>query len=884
MEIGVLGAVTVDGETIPAGKQLTLLAALACHANRPVASDVLAQAAWPSAAPSPSTFRWHLHRLRATVGDRLVRRGDGHMLIVADDELDAVQFTRLIQRAAAEPAERALPLLDQALALWRGAPYSGLHDLEKIKVEAATLQEARLGAIEARAKALMLLGRFAECASDMATAVAEQPLRESFIELWLRALAAAGRPAEALRLYGRTRAMLVEELGVEPSGPLRRLHEELLRHDPAPRLLPPDVYAFTGRREELGVLDQLLHGPANVAVISGVGGVGKSGLALHWAYHSRDHFPDGQLYADLGQHTAADVLPRFLAVLGVILIPEDHDARIALYRQVLAERRMLIILDNAPGSVHVKPLLPGASGCVTVVTGRSRFEKLVADCGALLIQLDVLPPAEAALLLSRIARIEPSHAAPLVELCARLPLALRVAGARLVTRPGWTPEILAARLTEERRLDELRAGELDVRASLEAGYQDLPEVERVLFDRLGLVPAPTFTAWMAAALLMVPVSTGGDLLERLAERQLLQPEGLDVAGQERYRFHDLIRLLARERAGSGPVQDTVRDRFLSCLLALAKDACEREFGDGFRLLDSGAPHWRPQGQVLPEEPMTWMAAEHETLIAGIHHAAELGHAAICWDLALAGVRLFEIHGQFVSWEQTSQLALRVCRDHDDMRGMGAMLASLCAVEAFQYRREKALALAKETLPLLGENSIKALTLANLSAAELALGDTESALAHLTQAVSIAARVGDTLSEAALLSRLAPLHGGDPRPMLDKAMKLAAGNTRVSLLISMSDLHASVRAGRHAHAETLSTRILDDARRYGDRVLERQALCLRADSLAALRRPAEAAACLRRAHELAVIQNVPLEVQWITAALEAQCLLAAEGLAAHAPRM
>ncbi|MGV9776750.1 AfsR/SARP family transcriptional regulator [Streptosporangium sp. NPDC003464] len=884
MDFGVLGAVTVDGATIPAGKQLSLLAALVCHANRPVSGDALAQAAWPSAAPSPSTFRWQLHRLRATVGDRLMRRGDGYTLIVADDELDALQFTRLIQRAAAEPAERALPLLDQALALWRGTPYSGLRDLEEIKVEAAALQEARLGAIEARAKALMLLGRFAECASDMATAVAEQPLRESFIELWLRALAAAGRPAEALRLFGQTRATLVEELGVEPSGPLRRLHEELLRHDPAPHLLPPDVHAFTGRTKELAVLDQLLHGPANVAVISGVGGVGKSGLALHWAHRSSDHFPDGQLYADLGRHPAADVLPRFLAALGVILIPEDHTARIALYRRLLAERRMLIIVDNAPGSVHVEPLLPGASGCVTVVTGRSRFEKLVADGGALLVRLDVLPPAEAALLVSRIARIEPGHAAPLVELCARLPLALRVAGARLVTRPGWTPEILAARLTEERRLDELRVGELDVRASLEAGYQDLPDAERVLFERLGLVPAPTFTAWMAAALLRVPVSTGGDLLERLAERQLLQPEGLDIAGQERYRFHDLIRLLARERAGSGPLQDSVRDRFLSCLLALTKDACEREYGGGFRLLDSGAPHWRPQGRVLPDEPMAWMAAERETLIAGIRHAAERGYAAMCWDLALAGVRLFEIHGQFVDWEQTSQLALRVCRDHYEMQGVGAMLASLCAVETFQYRREKALALAKEALPLLGESSIKALTLANLSAAELALGDAEAALAHLIQAVSMAARVGDTLSEAALLARLAPLDGGDPRPMLDKAMKLAAGNTRMSLLISMSDLHASVRAGRHADAETLSIRLLDDARRYGDRVLERAALCLRADSLTTLRRPAEAAACLRRAHELAVIQNVPMEAQRISAILEAQRPLTAESLAAHEPRI
>ncbi|MEV4374832.1 BTAD domain-containing putative transcriptional regulator [Nonomuraea sp. NPDC049637] len=876
MEIGVLGAVTVDGVAIPAGKQLTLLAALACHANRPVSGEVLARAAWPSAAPSPGTFRWHLHRLRATVGDRLVRGGDGHMLIVADDELDAVRFTRLIQRAALEPAERALPLLDQALALWRGEAYSGLHDLEDIRVEAAALHEARLAAIEARAKALMLLGRHAECASDMATAVAEQPLRESFIELWLRALAADGRPAEALRAYGRIRAQLVEELGVEPSGPLRRLHEELLRHDPAPRLLPPDVYAFTGRMKELAVLDQLLHGPPNVAVISGVGGVGKSGLALHWAHQSSDHFPDGQLYADLGRHTVAEVLTRFLAVLGVILIPEDHTERVALYRQMLAERRMLILLDNASGSVEVEPLLPGASGCVTMVTGRSRFEKLVADRGALLIQLEVLPPAEAALLIGRIARIDPGHAATLVELCARLPLALRVAGARLVTRPGWSPEILAARLTEERRLDELRAGELDVRACLEAGYQDLPDVERTLFVCLGLIPAPTFTAWMAAALLNVPVSTGGDLLERLAERQLLQPQGLDVAGQERYRFHDLIRLLARERAGSGPEQDSVRDRFLSCLLALAKDACERAYAGGFRLMDSGAPQWRPRGQVLPDEPMTWMAAERETLITGIHHAAERGYAAMCWDLALAGVRLFEIHGQFVDWEQTARRALQVCRDQDDMRGVGAMLASLSGVEAFQRRHETSLALAKEALPLLGESSIKALTLGNLSAAERALGDEKSALAHITQAVSLAAELGDTLSEAILLARLAFLNGGDPRPMLDKALKLAAGNTRVSLLISLSDLHASVRAGRHAYAETLSLRAIEDARRSGDRVAERDALSLRADSLIALRRPAEAAVCLRRAHELAVIQNVPLEAQRISAILKSLSLLAAEG--------
>ncbi|WP_327087888.1 hypothetical protein OIE66_37085 [Nonomuraea sp. NBC_01738] len=866
MDFGVLGAVTVRGGPAPAGKQTIMLALLLCHANRPVAADALADAAWPIAPPSPSTFRWHLHRLRGLVGDRLVRRGDGHLLTVENGELDAARFEDLAKRAEAEPPEQALPLLESALALWRGEPYSGLPDPPDIRAEAARLEEARLLAVEARARVLITLGRPAECASALAADVSAHPLRESLVELRLLALAASGRRGEALRMFGQTRQRLRDELGVEPSGGLRRLHEDLLHHDPAPQLLPPDVHAFTGRTAELSVLDGLPEDSSGVAVISGVGGVGKSGLAVHWAHRSRDRFPDGRLYANLGEHTPAEILSRFLSALGAAAVPVEHEAQVALYRQMLAQRRMLLILDNASGSAQVRPLLSGAPGCVTVVTGRSRFESLVADMGALPIRLDGLPHADAVLLLARIARIEVSRAEPLAELCAQLPLALRVAGARLLTRPGWDVEALTARLAGDHRLNELRAGELDVRATLEAGYQDLPHAERVLFERLGLLRVPTFTAWMAAALLDVPVDVGGDLLERLAERQLLQPDGIDGAGQERYRCHDLIRLLARERAGTGPEQDTIVRRFLSCLLWLSRDAYLREYRGRFRLIESDSPLWEPSGVVAAADPMSLMAAERATLLAAVRQAAGLGQANLCWGLALAGVRLYEIHGHLLDWLQSSQVALESCLEHGDERGAAAMIMSLGSVAAFQKHHAQAVALLTEALPLLDDDAFRALTLGNLAQAEMALGQTNSGVAHLAEAAELAREAGDEVIEAAALARLA-FHRDDPRPLLDRAADLAAGHRRVSLMVLLCDLRVTLRAGHHEHAELLSGQLMAGVRLYGDRVLEREALCLRADSLTALGRTDEAATCLSRAHELALAQHVLPEAGRIAALLE-----------------
>lgn len=851
-----LGAVSVDGEALPAGKQLTLLTVLLCHANQPVTPDTLMEAAWPRAAPSPGTFRWHLHRLRAVVGDRLVHQAGGYLLAVQDGELDATRFDELVRRAAAEPPERALVLLEQALALWRGrSPYGGQCDPEVVRVDAARLEDARLRAVEARAHALMALGRSAECASELAAAVDAHPLRESLVELWLRALAGSGRRGEALQLYAETRRRLLEELGVEPGRSLRRLHEDLLRDDDAPRLLPPDVHAFTGRGAELEVLDRVLDGPPGLAVISGVGGVGKSGLALHWAHRVRDRFPDGQLYADLGEQAPEQVLYRFLYALGIVAVPDGLQARAALYRQVLARRKVLVVLDNATGSVQVEPLLPAAPGCVTVVTGRRRFERLVAGAGALPLALDTLPPADAALLISRVAGIDTDRAAPLAELCARLPLALRVAGARLVTRPGWTAETLTTRLAGAGRLDELRAGELDVRATLETSYHDLPGTERVLFERLGLLQVPTFTAWMAAALLEVPAAKGANLLERLAERQLLQPAGFDAAGQERYRFHDLVLLLARERAGTGAGQDTALNRFLACLLALARDAYLREYRGGFRLQHSDSPLWRPEDAVLPEDPMSWLSAEHATLPAAVDHAAVLGFTGLCWDLALTSVRLFEVQGRLPEWQQTSELALRACQEQGEEQGTTAMRASLGALAVFQRRHRDALPWLTKALPALDGSSFKALTLANLASAEFALGRPTSGHGHLTEARSLAAQMGDAITEALVLVSLAQRTPSDARPLLERAAELAAGHRRISLVVLAATAGSTLRQGRADDAEALSLRLLNSTRALGDRVYERQALCLRAEVLTALGRTGEAADCLRSAHALAQAQGV-----------------------------
>lgn len=331
-----------------------------------------------------------------------------------------------------------------------------------------------------------------------------------------------------------------------------------------PSLLPPDISDFVGRQDALRQIRGLIEGgqdrsgtAVTISSIAGKAGVGKTALAVRVAHQLMPHFPDGQLYVNLRGAEARPVPPdtvleRFLRVLGVdrSAIPEDLEQRVMLYRARLAGKRVLVLLDNAASAAQVRPLLPGAASCAVLVTSRIRLPELE---GAHPVLLDVLDQPQAVELLGNIAgpaRVlaETGPADEIVTLCGRLPLAVRIAGARLALKAHWRLSRLADRLRDERqRLNELRTGDLEVRASFALSYDGQPAPERRAFRLLGVLDLPEFAAWVAAALLDRPVEQAADLLERLVDAQLLEPAGEDPSGEIRYRFHDLLRVFARER-------------------------------------------------------------------------------------------------------------------------------------------------------------------------------------------------------------------------------------------------------------------------------------------------------------------------------------------------
>ena len=588
MEFRLLGPVElwIAGQDVDLGpvKQRTVLAGLLVEPGRLVPSSTLIDRVWGDSASADSrnilyTYIARLRRILAAATARgegrieLLRQSGGYRLDVDPERIDLHRFQRLAGAGRAidglADGDRA-GLLRAAVALCSGTPLAGLSGSWAARTREA-IERQRLDLLVLQADVEMRLGRPEAVIDGLLAAFAENPLSETLLSRLLISLYRAGRGAEALECYAIARRRMLDAVGAEPGREVRRLHAAILRDTlPSndiptgglnpPSSLPADLGDFTGRGGPMGELIRALSAaprsaPA-VAVVTGRGGLGKTALAVHVAHRLRGVFPDGQLYVDLRRQEpqrtpipAADALERLLRVLGVSAIPAGLGERAELYRSLLADRRLLVVLDDAADEAQIEPLLPGAVGSGVLVTSRG----LLAGLSCERIALDVLDPDGGIELLSRIigaerVAAEPAGARELIRLCEGLPLALRLAGSRLVSRSHWTVAQLVSRLSDEdRRLDELSHGCRTLRASLDLSYQGLDRQAQELFTFLGPMAKQCFPASVDQLLSLTSIATE-ETLDRLVDAHLLDTETDRRTGQRIYRRSDLIRLYAKEHA------------------------------------------------------------------------------------------------------------------------------------------------------------------------------------------------------------------------------------------------------------------------------------------------------------------------------------------------
>jgi DNA-binding SARP family transcriptional activator/tetratricopeptide (TPR) repeat protein len=833
MDFRILGPVEVSeaGQLLPLGapKERALLATLLLRANQVVATDQLIDELWGEAPPhtARATLHTYVRRLRNVLQPQqrretsqhiIVTKPPGYLLKVQPGQLDLQRFDELVEEArealAANTPEQAASRLREALAMWRGPALADVASTSLRRIEAPRLEERRMAALEARIEADLVLGCQAELLGELSALVARYPLRERFQGQLMLALYRSGRQSEALETYRAVRQTMVEELGLEPGSELQRLHRAILTNEPAlalpegpprspdrsrgavevPRQLPPDLDDFIGRDEPLGRLRGLLERKRSVratsvvvVVISGTAGIGKTALAVHAAHLARGRFPDGQLYASLRGVQArpsdpSDVLAGFLRALGVdgSAIPPTGEDREGLYRTRLAGRRVLVLLDDAADEAQVRPLLPGHPGAAVLITSRARLAGLE---GARLVHLDVLDAEQAVELLARIAgprrvAAEPDAAAAIAVACGGLPLAVRIAGARLAVRPHWPLARMAGLLADERgRLDELVHGDMEVRASLSLSYHGLGEAHRRLFRRLGLLAAPDVAAWVAGALLDSPVARAEAVLEDLVDGQLVDVAGWDVTGRPRYRLHDLLHAYARERAQSEePVgqRQAALERVLGGWLALAEQADRRLSLGALPEHRDATPGWRLE-QVVAEDllgdPLAWLEAERAALLSAIQQASAPDPAAVTagatgrlaevsWRLTGALAEFLRLRSYRDDHQHACVLSLVATRRTNDRRGEAQMLSDLAQLLVDQDRFEEAMVLAEQARVLhreVGDRRGEAQDLLTAAAVHEVRGRFQEAVGDLQRGLELYREVGDEHGHAWVLHNLGRIH-------------------------------------------------------------------------------------------------------------------------------
>ncbi|WP_405519567.1 BTAD domain-containing putative transcriptional regulator [Streptomyces canus] len=820
-------------------QQRALLAALLLREGRTATAAELIDALWGEEPPSQAlaAVRTYASRLRKILDPGILVSESGGYAIrgLGEDALDLAAAQELATEAekarSAGDLCHARDTLTRALALWDGEVLAGVPG-PYAEAQRVRLQEWRLQLLETRLDMDLEQGCHAEAVSELTALTAEHPLRERLRELLMLALYRSGRQAEALAVYADTRRLLADELGVDPRPGLRELQQRILQADPGlaaptspqpepvaapvrPAQLPATVPDFTGRASFVTELSQVIASGSEgrvmaVSALAGIGGVGKTTLAVHVAHQARPAFPDGQLYVDLqgaGSRAAEPetVLGAFLRALGTAdsAIPDSLQERAALYRSVLDGRRVLVLLDNARDAAQIRPLLPGTEGCAALVTSRVRMVDLA---GAHLVDLDVMSPDEALQLFTKIVgeeRVASEREAALdvVAACGFLPLAIRIAASRLAARRTWTVSVLAAKLADERRrLDELQAGDLAVKATFELGYGQLEPAQARAFRLLGLADGPDISLAAAAAVLDLPAEDTEDLLEALVDTSLLES-----AAPGRYRFHDLVRLYARACAerdewppsvGAPPTpfgqwgREAAMSRLLDFYLATAAAvyAIERP---GDRLVEH-LEEIRYPGLSFEDRhtAQDWLYAEANALLAFVQQCAKgalLRRAVdLLWvakDLAESGANskqyevaavalrdaadaaddprsraralttLTNVHlvaGRFEQADAEARLAMDLARAADDLAPSCWAANDRGIIALYQGRHPEGEAYLKEAIEsfrldrnLAGEAS----ALCNLSRIHLAMGQSTSAVELAQQGIVIYDRLGHALRGA-----------------------------------------------------------------------------------------------------------------------------------------
>ncbi len=748
MRFGVLGPVqtrTGSGDLVVLPvKPRTLLAVLVLDAGRMVSRDRLMDALWSGRPPVSAVhvLATYVSALRKSLGlsqrelPRLVALGGGYRMEVASADADQLVFADLAARGRqaldSGDAAAASRLLDQALRLWRGDPAEDVTIDDQTGLICAGLAERRLLAEEDRSDAALLLGRGAELVPGLRVLTAAHPLRERLWGQLMTALHQAGQHAAALAAYRQVRAQLGAQLGVEPGPGLRELHEKILAGDvparphraalavppPVPRQLPARVSHFTGRAAELDRLDgALATGLARtllITAVTGTAGAGKTALAIHWAHQVAGRFPDGQLYVNLRGFDAEDPMPAgtalgwFLRALGVAGpgIPATVEERAAAYRSLLAERRMLVMLDNAADAEQVRPLLPAGPSCLALVTSRDALAGLIARDGAIPVMLDLLPHDDAVGLLTGLigerAGADPDAVARLAACCCRLPLALRVAAELATARPGVPLTVLVGELEQrQRRLDLLKAGgdsRTAVRQVFSWSVRHLHPATARAFALAALHPGPDLDAWALAAMAGSGQQEADLMLRELARAHLVQ-----LAGASRYTMHDLLRafgreLAAQDRGGTGV--KAALTGLLGYLQATAAAAADILYPAEAGEQPRGPAPTVPLPQFSGDQSArAWLDAERETLIAAAGHAASRGWRSHAMTLAGIVHPYLDAGGYFAEAAAVHHSALDAAELAGDTRGQARAQLHLGHIYRRQSRHQRALDYLERALDL-----------------------------------------------------------------------------------------------------------------------------------------------------------------------------------------